>query len=194
MSSGKDVRIALPTYAAKYLQHPLRTQKSTPSMSARSRGRSLLYFLTKPLLSFKPGIIVPCLNLTEFLKFLVGHRSHSFAKNVSPYGKRNCHKSRSLFVSSHDSTSGASGLPMKVYLSSLVNLVFSRDRMIRDKFIASGATSIGTKLLNFAQSLVFTGLISCNEPENVHSRDPQLEIPPGGLVLSTFTSRGGGIK
>ena len=41
--------------------------------------------------------------------------------------------------------------------------------------------------LNFAQRLFFSGLRFFNEPE-IQIRDPQLKVPPGGLVLRIFTS------
>ena len=34
--------------------------------------------------------------------------------------------------------------------------------------------------------VVFSGLCFFNEPENIRTRGPQLELPPGELVLRTF--------
>ena len=41
--------------------------------------------------------------------------------------------------------------------------------------------------LNFAQSPIFSGLRFFNKPEFSDS-DPQLKVPPGGLVLRIFMS------
>ena len=41
--------------------------------------------------------------------------------------------------------------------------------------------------LNFAQRPIFLGLRFLNEPE-ISDSDPQLKVPPGGLVLRIYTS------
>ena len=41
--------------------------------------------------------------------------------------------------------------------------------------------------LNFAQKSIFSGLRFFNKPE-ISTRDPQLEVSPGGLVLRIFIS------
>ena len=42
--------------------------------------------------------------------------------------------------------------------------------------------------IKFCLSLIFSGLSFFNEPEISETPDPQLEVPPGGLVFRIFTS------